>query len=461
LKTWLCFFIATICSAQTLVDLRTQSKSVDFGDASSTRSIKVGTVLPATCATGELFFNTAANAGANVYGCSSTNTWSLQTAGGNAGAVAGIGTTVTGTVLEPVVNVDPTVVPFLGAGNVFSGANNMTQQIISKAIPYTMTTADWGLLCDTAGAGGPLTMTLPLAPTTGLVQWFKNLGTSTCTINGNGKMIDGSTTLAIGNQNDANLIQYDGAQWRVLAKPAAPGTIISQGTYGSLPSTCATGNAYYFTDSLFTVARCSAANTWSYFYSGKTITPAAALSLTSGLQTGVTATNAHGYETLSLPVSGPATLSYRYWTAPTPPYTQAVYLRLPYVADTSNTRCFAAGFQDSSNAQNTLKLCTGAAVENGMWWQVTFGSSGGQTGSDAFGNAAIPPTAAFGDVVLMLQNDGTNLHWGVSTDGGDSFTELFSTAKTTHFSTGPNLLFYGGYNSAATFATKLTFVGVR
>jgi hypothetical protein len=349
----------------------------------------------------------------------------------------------------------------LGANNVFSGLNNMSQQIVTKAIPYTMTLADWGLLCDTATAGGPLTMTLPLSPTTGLVEWFKNLGTSTCTIGGNGKNIDGSATLAVVNQNDADLIQYDGAQWRIIAKPAAAGTTIGQGAYASLPAACTTGNAYFFTDSLFTVARCSATNTWSYFYDGKTIAPAATMTLSNGLQTGVTTSNSRGYETLAMPVGGAATLSYRFWTAPTAPYIQYVFLRLPYVPDTSNTRCFAAGFQDGANAQNTLKLCTGAAVENGMWWQVTFGTSGAQTGSDAFGNAAIPPSAPFGDVVLALQNDGANLHWGVSGDGGDTFTELFTTSKTTHFSTGPTVLFYGGYNSAATFPTKLTFVGVR
>jgi hypothetical protein len=164
---------------------------------------------------------------------------------------------------------------------------------------------------------------------------------------------------------------------------------------------------------------------------------------------------------MTLPAAGTATISYRFWTAPAAPYTQYVFLRIPYVPDTSSTRCFVAGFQDGSNAQNSLKLCTGAAVQNGMWWQVTFGTSGGQTGSDAFGNTTIPPTAPFGEVVLALQNDGAALHWGISGDGGDTFTELFTTSKTTHFSTGPTLLFYGGYNSASTFPMKLTFVGVR
>jgi hypothetical protein len=146
----------------------------------------------------------------------------------------GTGTTIGGTVTQPAVNVDPTVVPFLGANNVFSGLNNMSQQMITKATVYTTTTADWGVLCDTATAGGPLTLNLPPLPTTGLVQWFKNLGSSTCTVNGNNHNIDGSATLAIMNQNDSYLMQFDGTQWRIAAKAGGAGS-------GSTPSLGAGG----------------------------------------------------------------------------------------------------------------------------------------------------------------------------------------------------------------------------
>ena len=65
-------------SAQTQIDLRTQAKNVDFSGATSTRPMKTGTTLPATCVVGNMFFNTAAPAGANLYGCTSANTWSVQ-----------------------------------------------------------------------------------------------------------------------------------------------------------------------------------------------------------------------------------------------------------------------------------------------------------------------------------------------------------------------------------------------
>lgn len=63
---------------QTQIDLRTQSKNVDFSSAATTKTVKTGAMLPATCSPGEIFFNTAATAGANLYACTSANTWTPQ-----------------------------------------------------------------------------------------------------------------------------------------------------------------------------------------------------------------------------------------------------------------------------------------------------------------------------------------------------------------------------------------------
>jgi len=68
---------------QTVIDLRTQTKNVDFSGALSTRPLKTGTALPGACNVGELFFMSAAPAGANVYTCSSANQWSPVAAGPN------------------------------------------------------------------------------------------------------------------------------------------------------------------------------------------------------------------------------------------------------------------------------------------------------------------------------------------------------------------------------------------
>jgi Pectate lyase superfamily protein len=63
---------------QTQIDLGRQGKSPDFAAASATRPVKTGSVLPATCSTGELYFKTDAPAGRNLYGCTATNTWTPQ-----------------------------------------------------------------------------------------------------------------------------------------------------------------------------------------------------------------------------------------------------------------------------------------------------------------------------------------------------------------------------------------------
>jgi hypothetical protein len=70
-------FIAT-GEGQTLVDLRTQSKSVDFSAAVSTKPMQTGSSLPSTCAVGQFFFLTTASAGSNVYACDAINTWTVE-----------------------------------------------------------------------------------------------------------------------------------------------------------------------------------------------------------------------------------------------------------------------------------------------------------------------------------------------------------------------------------------------
>jgi hypothetical protein len=70
-------FVAT-GEGQTLVDLRTQSKSVDFSGATSTKPMQTGSSLPSTCAVGQFFFLTSAPAGSNVYACDAVNVWTLE-----------------------------------------------------------------------------------------------------------------------------------------------------------------------------------------------------------------------------------------------------------------------------------------------------------------------------------------------------------------------------------------------
>src|SRR5689334_18715108 len=72
--------------AQTKVNLGTESQNVDFSSINFVRPVRTSGTLPATCVTGEMFFNTAAPAGLNTYGCVSSNSWVLQGAAAVQGA---------------------------------------------------------------------------------------------------------------------------------------------------------------------------------------------------------------------------------------------------------------------------------------------------------------------------------------------------------------------------------------
>src|SRR5690242_13458167 len=73
--SWMLASSGSQATAQTKVDLKTQSKSVDFSGASSTKPLKAGSTLPATCSVGELFFLTSGNAVTSLYVCAATNAW--------------------------------------------------------------------------------------------------------------------------------------------------------------------------------------------------------------------------------------------------------------------------------------------------------------------------------------------------------------------------------------------------
>jgi hypothetical protein len=64
-----------------LVDLKAQSKNVDFTSAAATSPFKSGTALPAVCSVGAMFYLTNATAGSNLYGCTATNAWTRESGG--------------------------------------------------------------------------------------------------------------------------------------------------------------------------------------------------------------------------------------------------------------------------------------------------------------------------------------------------------------------------------------------
>src|SRR5580700_2381482 len=79
----ICILSAPALLAQsTVTGSRTVQGSWDASGASATKPAKAGAGLPATCGTGEFFFNTAAASGQNIYLCNPANTWTQVSTGG-------------------------------------------------------------------------------------------------------------------------------------------------------------------------------------------------------------------------------------------------------------------------------------------------------------------------------------------------------------------------------------------
>ncbi len=61
--------------------------TLNAASADSTAACKVGTTVPVTCTVGDCFFDSDATAGANLFGCTATDTWTAQGGGGSATAL--------------------------------------------------------------------------------------------------------------------------------------------------------------------------------------------------------------------------------------------------------------------------------------------------------------------------------------------------------------------------------------
>jgi hypothetical protein len=83
--------IAGYSFGQTNVNILNQVKNPDFSSFAFTRPITVGTALPSTCQVGQLYFNSAAAAGVNLYACTATNVWSLEAGNSGSGGTGGGG----------------------------------------------------------------------------------------------------------------------------------------------------------------------------------------------------------------------------------------------------------------------------------------------------------------------------------------------------------------------------------
>jgi hypothetical protein len=153
-------------SAQTQVNLRTQSKNVDFTGAPFTRPVKTGIALPAACGIGELFLLTSAAAGSNLYACVTANTWALEGGGDGGGGSGAVSVQLDGTLvgtraIENLVNGTGVVTTAVD-----TGARINIQDTADTAVMLTRAAAQTGLLllCPSSG-GSPSAYTCSMSPT--------------------------------------------------------------------------------------------------------------------------------------------------------------------------------------------------------------------------------------------------------------------------------------------------------
>jgi hypothetical protein len=70
-----------LIEAQTQIQLANQ-QNANFSGFPFTFPFKLVSSLPGTCIIGQMVFDTSATAGQNLYGCTSTNVWTLQSGSG-------------------------------------------------------------------------------------------------------------------------------------------------------------------------------------------------------------------------------------------------------------------------------------------------------------------------------------------------------------------------------------------
>lgn len=243
MKAWiLAGWIVTIPAlAQTQLDLRTQSRGVDFSGSRGTRPFESGGILPATCTAGEMFFRTNAPAGRNLYGCVAANTWALQ---GDGGTELPAGSVLTlrsgGTLVGTTAAVDVLAGSGILTSVIQSGGSISVQHSADTALLQTREEAQSGsgVFCEsTPGTGNDYACNLnPVlrSYTPGMtIHWKLDRdatgGPTTLNIDTLGplavKLSDGSSDPAAGDLAAGRMypLWYDGVRFRLLS--AAPSSM--------------------------------------------------------------------------------------------------------------------------------------------------------------------------------------------------------------------------------------------
>ncbi len=198
--------------------------------------VAIGTSLPSTCTVGQLFFNSAAAAGSNLYGCTASNTWNAL---GGASVSGGNATTIQGTTVSSAAPTNnqalvywnttnsyvPTSIYTLqnGLGTTATGTTNLQVNVSMGVRAVTATTdtivaADCGGLVTynnssavavampQAGLGGNFAAGCPIT--------IHNYGSGAVTLTPANSTIGGTTSQVV-NSSKGCLVVSDGTNWQL------------------------------------------------------------------------------------------------------------------------------------------------------------------------------------------------------------------------------------------------------
>lgn len=240
LTVYLAASVGTICLGQTAVDLSRQSKSA------SAAPIQTGITLPSTCATGQMFFNSSAPAGQNLFGCTAANTWTAQAGSGSGGTLTvNSGTTTVG--MRPIMSFTAGLGMLLSLSD--TGTAISVQPSVDPAVVSTRAAEQTGgaLLCRSS-SGSATTYTCSLSPTlssytNGMVlHWIPDVaatgGATTLNVDTLGavavKLPDGTTDPTQGDVVAGRLkeLWFDGTVFRMA------GSVGPQGVLAEARPTC-------------------------------------------------------------------------------------------------------------------------------------------------------------------------------------------------------------------------------
>ena len=269
----------------TTVNLATQGRNVDFANFPFTRPVSVGASLPSTCQIGQLFFNTTAAPGANLYGCTSTNTWTALASSSNTAvpqvslnpASLSFGTQTVGTTsAAKTVTLTNSGVSFLSVSAISLTGTNASDFLVSNNCG---TTVPSGASCTITVTFQPSTTALETAAVSisgnepGSPVLISLTGSGTAAITSGGLVITPSASYAAEN-GSVTLTANRPVNWAMISGSAgtltansstsatysAPGTIAAQNAIGGCPTS---PNDSVFNTRIDSLPVLSASSTWT------------------------------------------------------------------------------------------------------------------------------------------------------------------------------------------------------